>query len=33
MIEPKDKEILRKSISKEGNMFVTERFLLDIVEE
>ena len=27
-IEPKDKEILRISISKERNMFVAERFLI-----
>ena len=32
-IEPKDKEILRISISKERNMFVAERFLSKIVEE
>jgi putative transposase len=32
-IEPKDKEILRISISKERNMFVAERFLSIIVEE
>ena len=32
-IEPKDKEIIRISISKERNMFVAERFLSKIVEE
>ncbi len=33
MVEPKDKEILGMSISKKRNMFVTERFLSDVVEE
>ena len=32
-IEPKDKEILGISISKERNMFVAEHFLSDIVDE
>jgi putative transposase len=32
-IEPKDREILSISISKERNMFVAERFLSDIVNE
>jgi putative transposase len=32
-IEPKNKEILGMSISKERNMFVAERFLSDIVDE
>ena len=32
-IEPKTQAILRTKISKERNMFVAERFLLDIVEE
>ena len=33
-IEPKDKEIVRISISKEQNMFVAkERFISDVVEE
>ena len=32
-IEPKDKEILGMSISKERNMFVAERFLSSIVDE
>ena len=32
-IEPKTHAILRTKISKERNMFVAERFLLDIVEE
>jgi putative transposase len=32
-IEPKDKEILEISVSKERNMFVAERFLSNIVEE
>jgi putative transposase len=30
-IEPKDKQILPLSISKERNMFIAERFLLNIV--
>ena len=33
VIEPKTQAILRTIISKERNMFVAERFLLDIVEE
>ncbi len=32
-IEPKDKEIVGISISKEQNMFVAERFISDVVEE
>jgi putative transposase len=32
-IEPKTHMILRTKISKERNMFIAERFLLDIVEE
>jgi putative transposase len=32
-IEPKAQAILRTKISKERNMFVAERFLLDMVEE
>ncbi|MDQ6723605.1 MAG: transposase [Thermoproteota archaeon] len=32
-IEPKDREILSTSISKERNMFVAERFLSSIVNE
>jgi putative transposase len=32
-IEPKDREILSISISKERNIFVAERFLSDIVNE
>src|SRR3954451_18062508 len=32
-IEPKDRETLGISISKERNMFVAERFLYDVVED
>ena len=32
-IEPKDKEILSITISKERNMFVAERFLSKVIEE
>jgi putative transposase len=32
-IEPKTQAILRTKISKERNMLVAERFMLDIVEE
>jgi putative transposase len=32
-IEPKDKEILSISISKERNMFVAERFLSNLLKE
>jgi putative transposase len=32
-IEPKNREILALSISKERNMFVAERFLLTVVKD
>ena len=32
-VEPKDKEIIAISISKERNMFVAERFLSNVVEK
>ena len=32
-IEPKDKEILSISISKERNMFVAERFLSNLIKD